>query len=95
MDININKDESIDDLDLKGLKLIQKEKAFRFGIDAVLLSDFANVKSKHRAIDLCTGTGIVPFLLENIIPRKFGELKFKKKWKKWQEEVQNLTEQKI
>ena len=63
MDININKDESIDDLDLKGLKLIQKEKAFRFGIDAVLLSDFANVKSKHRAIDLCTGTGIVPFLL--------------------------------
>ena len=63
MDININKDESIDDLDLKGLKLIQKEKVFRFGIDAVLLSDFANVKSKHRAIDLCTGTGIVPFLL--------------------------------
>ena len=45
MDININKDESIDDLDLKGLKLIQKEKAFRFGIDAVLLSDFANVYS--------------------------------------------------
>ena len=63
MDININNDESIDDLDLKGLKLIQKEKAFRFGIDAVLLSEFANVKSKHRAIDLCTGTGIVPFLL--------------------------------
>ena len=29
MDININKDESIDDLDLKGLKLIQKEKAYR------------------------------------------------------------------
>ena len=47
MDININKDESIDDLDLKGLKLIQKKKAFRFGIDAVLLSDFANVKSKN------------------------------------------------
>ena len=63
MDISINKDERIDDLDLKGLKIIQKEKAFRFGIDAVLLSDFANVKSKHRVIDLCTGTGIVPFLL--------------------------------
>ena len=37
MDISINKDERIDDLDLKGLKIIQKEKAFRFGIDAVLL----------------------------------------------------------
>ena len=35
MDININKDESIDDLDLKGLKLIQKEKALRVGRDAV------------------------------------------------------------
>lgn len=63
MDIKINTDESIDDLDLNGLRLIQKEKAFRFGIDAVLLSDFANVKTKHRVIDLCTGTGIVPFLI--------------------------------
>lgn len=61
--IRINEDESIDDLDLNGLKLIQKEKAFRFGIDAVLLSDFANVKTKHRVVDLCTGTGIVPFLI--------------------------------
>lgn len=63
MDVYLNKDESIDDLQLKNLKLIQKERAFRFGIDAVLLSDFAVVKNKHRVIDLCTGTGIVPFLL--------------------------------
>ena len=34
-------DESIDDLQLKGLKLIQKKDAFRFGVDAVLLSDFS------------------------------------------------------
>ena len=63
MSININSDESIDDLGLNGLRLIQKNDAFRFGIDAVLLSDFANVKKKHRVIDLCTGTGIVPFLI--------------------------------
>lgn len=63
MKVHLNNDESIDDLQLKNLKLIQKEKAFRFGIDAVLLSDFAVVKSKHRVIDLCTGTGIVPFLI--------------------------------
>lgn len=63
MEVYLNNDESIDDLQLKDLKLIQKEKAFRFGIDAVLLSDFAIVKRKHRVIDLCTGTGIVPFLL--------------------------------
>lgn len=63
MSININNDESIDDLGLNGLRLIQKNDAFRFGVDAVLLSDFANVKKKHRVIDLCTGTGIVPFLI--------------------------------
>ena len=56
-------DETIDDLQLKGLKLIQKKDGFKFGIDAVLLSDFANVKSKHEVIDLCTGTGIIPFLI--------------------------------
>ena len=61
--IKIFEDESLDDLQLNGLNLIQKKSAFRFGIDAVLLADFANVKNKFRAIDLCTGTGIVPFLL--------------------------------
>ena len=60
--IKIHEDESLDDLQLKGLNLIQKKDAFRFGVDAVLLSHFANIKNKHRVIDLCTGTGIVPFL---------------------------------
>ena len=63
MDVNINIDESIDDLQLNGLMLIQKQSGFRFGVDAVLLSDFANVKKKHRVLDLCTGTGIVPILI--------------------------------
>ena len=40
----INEDENIDDLQLKGLNLIKKKDGFKFGIDAVLLSDFANVK---------------------------------------------------
>lgn len=56
-------DETIDDLQLNGLKLIQKKDGFKFGIDAVLLSDFANVKSRHEVVDLCTGTGIIPFLI--------------------------------
>ena len=63
MEVNIGKDESMDDLHLNGLQLIQKEQGFRFGVDAVLLSHFANVKKKHRVIDLCTGTGIVSFLV--------------------------------
>ena len=59
----IMNDEVIDDLQLKGLKIIQKENRFKFGVDAVLLSHFANVRSRHEVIDLCTGTGIVPILL--------------------------------
>lgn len=62
-DINLLEDESIDDLQLDGLFLIQKKQGFRFGVDAVLLSNFANIKNKHRVIDLCTGTGIIPFLV--------------------------------
>lgn len=59
----INEDEAIDDLQLNGLNLIQKKDGFKFGIDAVLLSDFACIKNKHRVMDLCTGTGIIPFLI--------------------------------
>lgn len=61
--IYIKENEAIDDLQLNGLNLIQKIDGFKFGVDAVLLSDFANIKKKHRVIDLCTGTGIIPFLV--------------------------------
>lgn len=63
-DIKLLEDESIDDLQLDNLYLIQKKQGFRFGVDAVLLSNFANVKNKHRVVDLCTGTGIIPFLIQ-------------------------------
>lgn len=59
----VKEEETLDDLQLNGIHLIQKKEGFRFGVDAVLLSHFANVKKKHKVIDLCTGTGIVPFLL--------------------------------
>lgn len=62
-EISLLEDESIDDLQLDNLYLIQKKSGFRFGVDAVLLSNFANVKKRHRAIDLCTGTGIVSFFI--------------------------------
>ena len=45
----VNEDESIDDLKLEGLRLIQKNYAFRFGVDAVLLSHFANIKSNIQS----------------------------------------------
>lgn len=61
--VKINDDECVDDLQLKGLKIIQKRNGFKFGVDAVLLSDFAKIKNKDKIVDLCTGTGIIPFLL--------------------------------
>lgn len=62
MDV-IKTDETLDDLQLKGIKVIQKKDAFRFGVDAVMLANFSKVKRKHRVIDLCTGTGIIPFII--------------------------------
>lgn len=59
----LKEDETLDDLQLKGLRLIQKKEGFRFGVDAVLLANFAKVKRGMRVIDLCTGTGIVPFII--------------------------------
>ena len=55
--------ERIDDLQLDGLRIIQKEKGFRFGMDAVLLADFARIDPKGRVADFGTGTGILPLLL--------------------------------
>ena len=55
--------ERIDDLQLQGLRIIQKEKGFRFGMDAVLLADFARVEERDRAADFGTGTGILPLLI--------------------------------
>lgn len=63
-EIEIKEDELLDDLQLEGLHIIQKKDGFKFGVDAVLLSDFANVNKKHTVIDLCSGTGIVPLLLK-------------------------------
>lgn len=63
MDIKLNSGERVDDLQCKRLRLIQKESGFCFGVDAVLLANFADVRKNDRVIDLGTGTGIIPVLL--------------------------------
>lgn len=55
--------ETIDDLSLKGLKIIQDDRFFKFGTDAVLLSDFAKIKKRKTVVDFGTGNGIIPLLL--------------------------------
>lgn len=55
--------ERLDDLQIQGLRIIQRPDQFCFGIDAVLLSWFAQVRPGERVVDLGTGNGILPLLL--------------------------------
>lgn len=56
--------ERLDDLHRNGYRIIQKAEGFCFGMDAVLLSGFAGVGKRERALDLGCGTGILPILIE-------------------------------
>lgn len=55
--------ERIDDLQYKGLKLIQHPQKFRFGTDSVELAHFVSARPGERAADLGAGTGILSVLL--------------------------------
>lgn len=60
----LKENERIDDLQINNLKIIQNKNGFCFGIDSVILSNFASdIKNNSNVIDLGTGTGIISFLL--------------------------------
>ncbi len=63
MEDYLKADERIDDLQLGGLKIIQHPRKFCFGIDAVLLANFATVKKGDTVVDFGTGTGIIPIII--------------------------------
>jgi tRNA1Val (adenine37-N6)-methyltransferase len=64
MELLLKENERLDDLEFKGLKIIQNIKGFCFGIDSVLISDFAkDIKKDAVVMDLGTGTGIIATLL--------------------------------
>ena len=60
----IKNTERIDELQRNGYRIIQDSDRFCFGMDAVLLSGFAAAKEGDRVLDLGTGTGIIPILME-------------------------------
>ncbi|MBO6066418.1 MAG: 50S ribosomal protein L11 methyltransferase, partial [Lachnospiraceae bacterium] len=55
--------EHLVDLQRNGLKMVEDSDKFRFGMDAVFLSGWAEVKKGERVLDMGTGTGILPLLL--------------------------------
>ncbi len=64
MEIKLKENETIEDLQYKNLKIIQNKKGFCFGMDSILLSDFAKkIKKNAKVLDLGTGTGIIATLL--------------------------------
>lgn len=64
MDVELRESERIDDLQRNGYRIIQNPQKFCFGMDAVLLSGFVRVKPGAKVLDLGTGTGIIPLLVE-------------------------------
>ena len=62
--MELKENERIDDLEYKGLKIIQNKDGFCFGVDSVLLSDYAKkIKKNATVLDIGTGTGIISILL--------------------------------
>lgn len=61
---NLKGNERIDDLQRNGYRIIQDPERFCFGMDAVLLAGFAYAREEDRLLDLGTGTGIIPLLME-------------------------------
>lgn len=62
--ICLKENERLDDLQRNGYRIIQNPEKFCFGMDAVLLTGFARARREERLLDLGTGTGIIPLLME-------------------------------
>ena len=56
--------ERLDDLKRDGMRILQRPDGFCFGMDSVLLASFAAARqARGRAVDLGTGSGVLPLLL--------------------------------
>ncbi len=61
--VRLGRNERVDSLYHRGRVIIQKERGFRFAMDAVLLAHFPRYRTGDRVLDLGTGTGVMPLLM--------------------------------
>lgn len=55
--------ETIDEFFQGRLKILQKEKGYRFSVDSLLLADFATLQRGDQLVDLGAGSGIISLIL--------------------------------
>jgi tRNA1Val (adenine37-N6)-methyltransferase len=55
--------ETVDELLGRGVKIFQKEKGYRFSVDALLLAHFVRLKRGDLIVDLGTGSGVIAIIL--------------------------------
>ncbi|MEN6461847.1 MAG: tRNA1(Val) (adenine(37)-N6)-methyltransferase [Syntrophomonas sp.] len=59
----VGDNETLDDLVINGLKIIQPREGYRFSLDSVLLAHFPELHQADKIVDLGTGNGVIPLLL--------------------------------
>lgn len=62
--------ETIDELSIGNLKLIQAQQGYRFSLDPVLLVRFVMLRGEERVVDLGSGSGVIPLLLAKLSAAK-------------------------
>lgn len=63
MKINLEDGERIEDLQCKGLKIIQNKNYYTFTSDSVILANFISLKNNDKCVEIGTGCGVIPVLL--------------------------------
>ena len=63
MKVRLEENERIEDLQCKGLKIIQNKDYYTFTSDSVILANFIKMKKGDKGADIGTGCGIIPVLL--------------------------------
>lgn len=63
MEVEILKDERVEDLDCQGLKIIQNKNFYTFTSDSVILANFIKLNKNDECVEIGTGCGVISVLL--------------------------------